>query len=208
MATGPGGSDAENGVKMACRDRFHGTAQGGDDAASAGEGTGAGPGAPQPQEPGDQEREDGLQMYGDSAYGSGEARAAYQAAGHDTIIKPGPLRPAVAGGFTIDDFTVDEQQGTVTCPAGQVRHMIKSRNVTARRPRAGPHAGIQAGLPDPVDDRTGHRLDRHPERPPRPAPLHRHRGERRLAARPVRRHQLRTLVNAGLTRDGRAWILA
>jgi transposase len=67
MAAGPGGSDAENGVKMACRDRFHGSAEGGDDAASAGEGTGAVPGAPQPEEPGDQEREDGLEMYGDSA---------------------------------------------------------------------------------------------------------------------------------------------
>ena len=55
----------------------------------------------------------------------------------------------------------------------------------ARRPRAGPYAGVQAGLPGPVDDRTGHRLDRHPERPPHPAPLYRHREERRLAARPV-----------------------
>src|SRR5271165_6455287 len=31
MAAGPGSSDAENGVKMACRDRFHGSAEGGDD---------------------------------------------------------------------------------------------------------------------------------------------------------------------------------
>src|SRR5450755_3482138 len=102
MAAGPGGSDAENGVKMACRDRFHGSAEGGDDAASAGEGTGAVPGAPQPEEPGDQEQEDGLEMYGDSAYGSGEARAAYQAAGHDTVIKPKPVQSAVPGGFTLD----------------------------------------------------------------------------------------------------------
>jgi hypothetical protein len=71
-----------------------------------------------------------LEVYGDSAYGSGEARAACRDAGHDTIIKPGPLRPAVDGGFTLDDFTVDEEQGTVTCPAGQVRPMSKSRAVT------------------------------------------------------------------------------
>ncbi len=74
--------------------------------------------------------EAGLQVYGDSAYGSGEARAAYRDAGHDTVIKPGPLRPAVPGGYTLDDFTVDEEQGTVTCPAGQVRPMSKSRTVT------------------------------------------------------------------------------
>jgi hypothetical protein len=109
MAAGPGSTDAENGVKMAGRDRFHRT-------------TG------QPQaEPRD---EPGLEVYGDSAYGSGEARADYRDAGHDTVIKPGPLRPAVPGGFTIDDFIVDEEQGTVTCPAGQVRPMSGKRTVT------------------------------------------------------------------------------
>jgi hypothetical protein len=71
-----------------------------------------------------------LEVHGDPAYGSGDARAAYRDAGHDTIIKPGPLRPAVPGGFAIDDFTVDEEQGTVTCPAGQVRQMSKTRTVT------------------------------------------------------------------------------
>jgi hypothetical protein len=46
------------------------------------------------------------------------------------VIKPGPLRPAVPGGFTIDDFTIDENQGTVTCPAGVTRAMTASRAVT------------------------------------------------------------------------------
>ena len=40
------------------------------------------------------------------------------------------MRSAVPGGFTLDDFTVDEEQGTVTCPAGQVRQMSKTRTVT------------------------------------------------------------------------------
>ena len=62
---------------------------------------------------------DGLEIYGDSAYGSGQARADYAAAGHDTVIKPKPLTPAgVPGEFTLDDFTIDEQASTVTCPAG------------------------------------------------------------------------------------------
>ena len=43
------------------------------------------------------------------------------------VIKPGPLKPAVEGGFTTDDFTVDEAAGTVTCPAGV------TRLITARR---------------------------------------------------------------------------
>lgn len=117
MAAGPGSTDAGNGVMMANRDRFRpAAAQAQDDAG--------------PQPAAVQAREPGLEVYGDSAYGSGEARADYRDAGHDTVIKPGPVRPAVPGGFTIDDFTVDEEDGTVTCPAGQVRQMSSKRTVT------------------------------------------------------------------------------
>jgi hypothetical protein len=72
----------------------------------------------------------GLQVYGDSAYGTGEARAAYARGGHDTVIKPKPLLPAVPGGFTLDDFTVDEQARTVTCPGGHTGTMSAKRAVT------------------------------------------------------------------------------
>jgi Transposase DDE domain/Transposase domain (DUF772) len=71
----------------------------------------------------------GLDVYGDSAYGTGAARAAYQAGGHDTVIKPKPLRPAVPGGFTLDDFTIDEHAATVTCPGGYTRAMGPKRTV-------------------------------------------------------------------------------
>jgi IS5 family transposase len=60
----------------------------------------------------------GLEVLADSAYGGGATRAALAAAGHRPTIKPLPLRPAVPGGFTRDDFTVDLAGGTVTCPAG------------------------------------------------------------------------------------------
>jgi Transposase DDE domain len=50
--------------------------------------------------------------------------------GHPPIIRPGPLRPAVAGGFTIDDFTTDERAGTVTCPNGVTRRITRARKVT------------------------------------------------------------------------------
>jgi hypothetical protein len=132
VAAGEGSTDAENGVKMAGRDRFTGTPgstgqAGGPDAAAGIPGS-TGPGAGEPDSAA--EEDERLEIYGDSSYGSGEARAAYRDAGHDTVIKPGPLRPAVPGGFTIDDFTVDEQAGAVTCPAGQVRPMSKTRTVT------------------------------------------------------------------------------
>ncbi len=76
------------------------------------------------------EKDAGLRVYGDSAYGTGAARAAYRDAGHQTVIKPKPLRPAVPGGFTLDDFTVDEPAGAVTCPAGHTRPMSPKRTVT------------------------------------------------------------------------------
>ncbi len=158
MAAGPGSADAENGVKMAARDRFRGTPDraepdaearareiaGPQDARAGGEagtspagadspaGPRAGAGAPAEEaEDSAAEPGPGLEVYGDSAYGSGDARAAYRDAGHDTVIKPGPLRPAVPGGFTLDDFTVSEDDGTVTCPAGHTRAMsASSRTVT------------------------------------------------------------------------------
>ena len=72
----------------------------------------------------------GLEVLGDTAYGTGQARADLAGAGHTAIIKPGPLRPAVEGGFTIDDFTVDEQAGAVTCPNGITRRISARRKVT------------------------------------------------------------------------------
>jgi len=60
----------------------------------------------------------GLEVYADSAYGSGQTRADLRRAGHDTVIKPIPLR-SLPGGFTRDDFVVDYRARTVTCPAGK-----------------------------------------------------------------------------------------
>jgi Transposase DDE domain/Transposase domain (DUF772) len=83
------------------------------------------------QRPGDdQDPGAGLEIYGDSAYGSGQARADYAAAGHDTMIKPKPVSPAVPGGFTMDDFTIDDHAKTVTCPGGHTRPMSANRTVT------------------------------------------------------------------------------
>ncbi len=75
--------------------------------------------------------EDGLAgVYGDSAYGTGDLRAALEEAGHTAVIKPRPVKPAVEGGFTVDDFTADENAGTVTCPAGVTRRISACRIVT------------------------------------------------------------------------------
>lgn len=68
--------------------------------------------------------------YGDSAYGTGDLRGAIDDAGHDAVIKPKPLQTAVEGGFTVDDFTVEETAETVTCPAGHTRPISRTRVAT------------------------------------------------------------------------------
>jgi IS5 family transposase len=62
----------------------------------------------------------GLQVLGDSAYGSGAVRAALRKAKHRQAIKPIPLRRATPGGFNRDDFVIDHHRRTATCPAGLV----------------------------------------------------------------------------------------
>jgi IS5 family transposase len=71
-----------------------------------------------------------LAWYGDSAYGTGDLRGAISDAGHQAVIKPKPLQAPVQGGFTVDDFTVDEQAGTVTCPAGRTVALSRTRIAT------------------------------------------------------------------------------
>jgi Transposase DDE domain/Transposase domain (DUF772) len=70
-----------------------------------------------------------VEVLADSAYGSGEVRAALAAAGHAAVIKPIPLRAAVPGGFTLDDFTINTDS-TVTCPNGTTRPVTSGRHVT------------------------------------------------------------------------------
>ncbi|MDP1818791.1 MAG: IS1182 family transposase [Acidimicrobiales bacterium] len=60
----------------------------------------------------------GTEVLGDSAYSAGEFRAHLEAHDMTAVIKPPPLRPAVEGGFTLDDFTIDLEAATVTCPEG------------------------------------------------------------------------------------------
>jgi IS5 family transposase len=58
----------------------------------------------------------GTEVLGDSAYSAGEFRAHLDDKKMTAIIKPQPLRPAIEGGFTLDDFTIDLENRTVTCP--------------------------------------------------------------------------------------------
>ena len=80
------------------------------------------------------DEEQGLVVLADSAYGSGETRAELRKKGHEQAIKPIPLRrPAIEGGFTRDDFTVDHQAGTVTCPQGHVVTIAPKGSATFKK---------------------------------------------------------------------------
>ena len=69
----------------------------------------------------------GLQVLGDGGYGSGETLNALGKAKHQRAIKPWPTKPAVPGGFEREDFIVDYEARTATCPAG---HTV---TITAQR---------------------------------------------------------------------------
>jgi len=72
----------------------------------------------------------GLQVLGDGAYGSGETLAALAASEHRPAIKPFPTNTAVPGGFHRDDFIVNHQAHTVTCPAGHTVTITSKNHAT------------------------------------------------------------------------------
>jgi len=129
-AAGPDNSDAAVGIDMLLNEHDQPAGQ---------EPAGQEPAGQEPagQEPAGQEpagQGGRWEVLADSAYGTGEALVALHDAGHTPIIKPWPLRPAVEGGFSIDDFTVieptNDQPGFATCPNGVTRPITPTRNVT------------------------------------------------------------------------------
>lgn len=106
----------------------------------------------------------GTEILGDSGYSAGEFRSHLADNDMTAVIKPPPLRPAVAGGFTLDDFTIDLDARTITCPEditvtisakGSARFgahchtcPVRSRCTTATRGRVivlHPHHDLLAG---------------------------------------------------------------
>jgi IS5 family transposase len=67
----------------------------------------------------------------DSAYGSGETRAALHEQQHRLAIKPWPM--ARTGRFGRDDFTVDHDTRSATCPAGHTVTLTAANNAIFER---------------------------------------------------------------------------
>ncbi len=68
-----------------------------------------------------------LAVYGDSAYGAGDVLAALADAGAVPMVKVQPPI-AISGHFSKDDFSIDLEARTVTCPAGQVARFNRHGN--------------------------------------------------------------------------------
>lgn len=71
-----------------------------------------------------------VEVLGDSAYATGDMLAVLDAKQWTPLLKPWPIKPAVAGGYTIDDFIHDPGAGTLTCPAGVTRTLSRTRIAT------------------------------------------------------------------------------
>ncbi len=73
-----------------------------------------------------------LEVLGDSAYATGDMLHTLAGKKWLPLLKPWPTKPAVEGGFTIDDFTHNPAgahgAGTLTCPAGLTRPITKAGN--------------------------------------------------------------------------------
>ena len=92
----------------------------------------------------------GTEVYGDSAYGTGDLRSHLADRDMTAVIKPPPIQTAVPGGYSIDDFDIDTDAGTVTCPEGIT--VTISPKATARCARSGEtaaHARCEDAAPPP-----------------------------------------------------------
>jgi hypothetical protein len=69
-------------------------------------------------------------VLGDSAYATGDLLHALHTKGWNPVIKPWPVRPAVEDGFTIDDFTYNADDNTLTCPGDVTRKVSPQGRVT------------------------------------------------------------------------------
>lgn len=70
-----------------------------------------------------------VQALTDSAYGSGEARKDLADADREAVITPISLNPAEPGEFTLDDFTIKDNDKALTCRIGVTRRVTAGRAV-------------------------------------------------------------------------------
>jgi len=107
----------------------------------------------------DQE-EDKPTVVGDSAYGGAGTRKALEEDGYELQAKTPPARNTT-GGFTKDDFAIDAEAGTATCPAGNTVAIRPARGGGGRANFA-PHCGSCPLRAQCTNARRGRTIAIHP----------------------------------------------
>jgi hypothetical protein len=174
----------------------------------------------------------------DAAYGSGEFRAQLAARGHTDRVDPPRARRPFDGGFTVDDFTVDHNQRTATCPQGLTRPISRSGNAffgkacshcplqarctrsrTGKNLHVGPYDALQRAARQAARD-PDWRTEYHHHRPMVERSIAwLTRGNRRLRYRGTTKNDhwlhhrvaalnLRRLITLGLNHTGATWAIA
>jgi len=175
------------------------------------------------------------QLLGDTAYSSAELFGKCEQLGVEPVTRPRASCERVKGGFTIDDFDVDEVNRVVTCPAGQQTSLppamvvmfkecggcpLKDQCTTAVRksirftPEALVHRKHRHKMARPVYQQTLRQFRSLVER----SIAWLVRGNRRLRYRGVVKNDawfqiniatvnLKRLLRLGLRRDGPGWVL-
>jgi IS5 family transposase len=179
-----------------------------------------------------------LTVLADAAYGSGEFRAQLAARGHTDRVDPPRARRPFDGGFTVDDFTVDHDNRTATCPNGQTRPISRSghaffgkactdcplrarctRSRTGKNLHVGPYDAVQRAARHAALD-PDWRTEYHQHRPMVERSIAwLTRGSRRLRYRGTTKNNhwlhhrvaalnLRRLITLGLNHTGTNWAIA
>ena len=105
--------------------------------------------------------EDKPAVVGDSAYADGATRQRLENEGYELISKTPPARNAT-GGFTKDDFVIDAEATTATCPA---KHSVAIRPARGSGGRASfaPHCGDCPLRAQCTSSRRGRTITIHPQ---------------------------------------------
>jgi IS5 family transposase len=179
-----------------------------------------------------------VEVLGDSAYATGDMLHTLDGKKWVPLLKPWPIKPAVDGGFTIDEFTHDPDAGTLTCPAGVTRRItnarkavfgracadcpLRSRCTTAKKGRTielHPHDVLQRAHRKRAADEGFQALYRTHRPMVERSIAWLTRGNRRVPYRGIEKNNnwlhhrvaalnLRRLLAMGLTIDNRAWTLS
>jgi hypothetical protein len=102
------------------------------------------------------------EVYGDASYGTAELVEKVEAAGLEANMKVQPPSPPRAGMFSQDDFIVDTQAGTVTCPRG-VLVVLRTAHDGSKVSEFGEHCDGCPMRPQCTASKVGRSVRLHPK---------------------------------------------